>query len=180
MSSDPLEPLPLPTGALNVRGMPLLSGSQLIDQGLSPVDPAAVDLRDSLTPAEALGLTPARILLELGRIALADIGQAFDAEGRLLPLHEMPEDVRRAIAAIEVEEIFTGRGEDRVFVGVLRKVKFWNKDKALQTIATHLGMLVEVRRIEMDGDLADLIRDARQRAAQARLTAVPITPTQET
>src|SRR5688572_26407074 len=40
-------------------------------------------------------LTPARLLEELGRLALVDVGQAFNTDGTLKQIHEIPEDVRR-------------------------------------------------------------------------------------
>ena len=57
--------------------------------------------------------TITRVLEEFGRIAFLDIGEAFDEQGNLLPIRQMPEGVRRAISGIEYEDIFSGRGEDR-------------------------------------------------------------------
>jgi phage terminase small subunit len=118
--------------------------------------------------AAMAGVTPLKILSELMRIAMVDIGDAFTDDGQLKPLKEMPVDVRRAIAAIDVSEIYEGAGENRRFVGLLKKVKFWDKQRALETLAKHLGLLVERVRVEdKDDDLADLIRAARKRAAMA-------------
>lgn len=89
------------------------------------------------------------VLRELKRIALVDIGEAFDAEGRLKPIHEMPPDVRRAIAGIEVEELFEGRGEERQQVGCVRKVKFIDKKGALELLGKHLKLWVD--RVEHSG-----------------------------
>jgi hypothetical protein len=83
------------------------------------------------------------VLRELLRFALLDVGQAFGADGRLLPLQDMPEDVRRAIAGVEVEELFEGRGEDRKQVGWVRKVKFWDKPRGLELLGKHLGMFAD-------------------------------------
>ena len=53
----------------------------------------------------------------------------------------MSEDVQRAISAIEVEEIFEGRGEERRKVGEVRKVKFWDKTRALELLGRHVGLI---------------------------------------
>ena len=49
-----------------------------------------------------------RVLDELKTIALVDMKGAYDAKHRLLPLDEIPEDIRRCIASIDVEEIWEG------------------------------------------------------------------------
>lgn len=90
-----------------------------------------------------LELSADRVLQELMRVALVDLGGAYDAKGNLLPVHEMPEDVRRAIAGIKVFEEFDGFGEDRVKVGEVREVKFWPKVDALRDLGKHLKLFVE-------------------------------------
>jgi phage terminase small subunit len=102
------------------------------------------------------------VLIELKRIALADISQAYDAGGKLKPVHEMPEDIRRAISAVESEELFewTGSGEDRTreHVGTVRKAKFWNKNEALRDLGKHLKLFTEV--VEHRLSLEDLVLEA--------------------
>jgi phage terminase small subunit len=56
-------------------------------------------------------ITGDSVLRELLLIATADIGQAFDEAGCLLPLGEMPENTRRAISGIESDENFRRRWE---------------------------------------------------------------------
>src|SRR6267142_6304759 len=80
------------------------------------------------------------VLGELLRIARADLTQAFTPEGQLKPIHEIPEDVRRAIAGVEVEQLFEGRGQKREKVGDLVKVKFWNKVSGLDLLGRHLNL----------------------------------------
>jgi hypothetical protein len=45
------------------------------------------------------------VLAELVDIAFADLAEAFDEEGKLLPIQQMPARVRRAISGIDVEEL---------------------------------------------------------------------------
>lgn len=80
------------------------------------------------------------ILAECRRIALCDVGQAFDSDGNLLKIHDIPEDVRRAISGLDVEEIWQGKGENKKQVGLLKKVRFWSKDKQLENLFKHLGL----------------------------------------
>lgn len=89
------------------------------------------------------------VLGELLRIARADIGQAFNPDGSLKPLADMPEEIRRAIAGVDVFEEFAGRGEDREQVGFTKKVRFWDKVKALEMLGRHLRMFSD--RVELTG-----------------------------
>jgi phage terminase small subunit len=87
------------------------------------------------------------VLAELLKIARADIGQAFNADGSLRPVAEMPEDVRRAIASVEIRE--EGRGGDQEQAGQTKKVRFWDKPRALEMLGRHLRMFSD--RMEITG-----------------------------
>lgn len=91
---------------------------------------------------EKVAITVERVLREYEHIAFLDIGLAFDAKGNLLPIHEMPESIRRAMAGIEVADLNIDR-DGRGAVGKLHKIKLLDKGKALQDIGKHLGMFVE-------------------------------------
>jgi phage terminase small subunit len=96
-----------------------------------------------LSAAERANVSTVRILEELKRIATVDVGQAFDEDGNLKPIKDIPPDVRRAIAGIEVDELFEGRGDSRTQIGVTKKLKFWDKNKALELIGRHLAMFLD-------------------------------------
>jgi phage terminase small subunit len=108
------------------------------------------------------------ILRELLTFARTDIGAAFDSEGRLKPVHEMPEDVRRAISGIEVEELWGFEmGQDgKVPIGQVKKVKFWDKVKGLELLGKHLKMWVDKVELSADGSFADALKKARERAGK--------------
>lgn len=90
------------------------------------------------------------VLRELLAIARSDIGELFDADGKLRPLAEIPEQARRAIAAIETEtrkdvlDETAGEAEEVT----TKKVKLWDKPKALELLGKHLKLWVD--RIEVD------------------------------
>jgi phage terminase small subunit len=93
-----------------------------------------------------------RVLKELMRLAFFDIGKAFNDDGTIKLLHEMDEGTRRAIVGLEVLAI----DADGAQIGTLRKVKFADKKGALDTLAKHLGLLVE--RVKVSGDAENPIR----------------------
>ncbi|WP_167371048.1 terminase small subunit [Myxococcus virescens] len=89
---------------------------------------------------ERLKASADEVVVEASRIGLADPRRAFDASGMLLPIQDIPEDIARCISSIEVEALFSGKGEDKVQIGTLTKVKFWPKDRALDLLARHHGL----------------------------------------
>lgn len=95
------------------------------------------------------------ILRELLRLATTDIGKAFDEHGRMLPLKDMPEDVRRAISGLEVTSL--GDGE----VGTVTKVKFWDKVRGLELLGKHLKLFTEKVEHSATESFAALVLAAR-------------------
>lgn len=81
-----------------------------------------------------------QIVKEAARVALADVGLAFKKDGTFKNIHNIPKDLRRAISGIEVIETFTGTGENRIWTGYIKKIKFWSKDKNIETLMKHLGL----------------------------------------
>lgn len=110
--------------------------------------------------AEKLEITAERVLTEIARIAYVDISKAYDENGRLLPLHLMPEDVRRAIAGVEVVE----ERVDGEVVGEIRKVKFWDKKGSLDLLGRHLKLFTDVLEVKDVTPMADRMKQARERA----------------
>ncbi len=112
---------------------------------------------------QRLELKADNVLQELARIGFLDPAHVFDLQGVMLPIHEMPEEIRRAISSIEVETLYGGRGEAREAVGQLTKIKFWSKVDALQALGKHFNLWVE--RLEISGrvDVATALREARER-----------------
>lgn len=95
---------------------------------------AAIDA--GLTKAlNKLELTAERTLLELSRLAFADVGGFVDAEGRPIPLQHLNEDLRRCIVGIEWKD-----GEP--------KYKLADKNTALGNALKVLGLLREKLEVE--------------------------------
>lgn len=85
------------------------------------------------------------VLSDLLESARLDISAAYDQNGNLKPIHEIPEEIRREIVSIETEEEFAkvkdlaGNTNNEV-VGWTKKVKFSDKMRAREILAKHLGI----------------------------------------
>lgn len=86
--------------------------------------------------AEATRVEAARVLQELARIAFADIGQLFDATGKLKPLNQINPDDRAAIRFLQIttRELGDGTLERKV------ALQIWDKLPALEKLARHVGL----------------------------------------
>jgi len=86
--------------------------------------------------AERVAITKDRILQEEGTIAFHDIGQLFDPDtGELCNIHELPEDVRRAIASVEVIETTVSGVKTKKL-----KIKLNDKGGSLNRLEKCFGM----------------------------------------
>lgn len=93
-----------------------------------------------------LVLSAERVLQELMRVGFLDIQGAYGPDGQLLELSEMPEDVRRAIAGIDSEELTADDGPS----GRVLKVKFNDKLRALELMGKHLKLFTELVEARVD------------------------------
>lgn len=97
--------------------------------------------------AEKVEIKAEDVLREIKTAAFLDPLELFADDGTLLPLSQMPESARRAIAGIEVEETFEGQGKDRVWSGYLKKIKLVSKEGTLTLAGRHLGMFVDKKEL---------------------------------
>lgn len=109
-------------------------------------------IQDSLAKRAArTEVTADRVVTELARIAFGDVGVWFDDQGRLKPIHELPIEARAALASVDVQREKTTRtvdGTEEVTIeDCVVKVKAWDKVRALELLAKHLGIITERREI---------------------------------
>ena len=121
-------------------------------------------------------ISAGEILLELYRLATSNLADAFDAEGRLLPIQEMPRELQGCIAGVEVIRKNVDASDG--VVDVVHKVKLWDKNKALETLAKYLGLLIEQSKPVHKGEvtLSWKARPAPPPAPAIRAQAVRVLP----
>lgn len=102
-------------------------------------------------------ITQERILQEMACLAFYDPSVFYDDNGNVKPLHEIPEKARRAIAGLDVEELFewdtddSGRRVARVRSGYLKKIKVTSKEKALEMLGRYQKMFVDKTEVDFTG-----------------------------
>ena len=116
--------------------------------------------------AERVEVKADDVLRELLRVATVDPLHAFTDEMRLRPLADIPEDIRRAIAGVEVDETFDYENGEKVWTGYTKKLKFWPKVQALELLGKHLKLFTEKIEHSADSSFAEMLKEARARAAQ--------------
>lgn len=77
-----------------------------------------------------------RVLFEIARLGFSDLRRLFHDDGRLKHPNEWDDDIAAAISSVEVVTRSLGNGE----VEYVRKIKLWDKGKALEQICKHLGL----------------------------------------
>ena len=99
---------------------------------------AAMNIR-----ADRTQITQDNVLNELSKIGFSDIRKAFDNDGRLLPVHMLPDSIAPAISSVKVTSSRVP-GSDPVEIEHTTEIKFWDKPKALDLAGKHLMLWKEV------------------------------------
>lgn len=110
-------------------------------------DPMVVERMDQLREEQrsAFHYDLARLDQETISIALSDVREIVDENGNLKNIEDIPEHTRRAISGVDITEEFAGKGDDREKVGYTKKVKVFDKLKALELLYKREGALTEKR-----------------------------------
>ena len=111
---------------------------------------------------EKVTFDAADVLREMGRLAFLDIGQAYNEDGSLKKVHEIPEATRRALLALESEESgadvsLEKNGEVKFSRVTTRKVKFHNKRDALRDLMQYFHLLEDKAPDKDDGQITALL-----------------------
>lgn len=92
-----------------------------------------------------------RIIAELAKLATSDVRDIYKEDGSLKPISEWPASIARCVSAVEQEEIYEYNNGRRENVGDVRKVKLWDKTRALEILARYHKLLTD--KVEHSGSL---------------------------
>lgn len=106
--------------------------------------------------AQRTQITQDRVLQEYARLGFFDPRKLFNSDGSPKGITELDDDTAAVLAGLEVVEMWEGRGDDRHFVGYLKKYKLADKKGALDSLARHLGMFIDKSQVKITRDFEDM------------------------
>jgi phage terminase small subunit len=131
------------------------------------------EVRAAIADAEAkhlrqAGVTAVKVLTQLANLATSDVRRLFNDDGRLKQPADWDDATAAAVSSIEVFEEFAGKGEERTFIGYVKKIRLWDKNRSLENLAKHFKLLTEkIEFPDKDGKPQDIaLLDNLQLAAK--------------
>lgn len=80
------------------------------------------------------------VLSELKKLATSNLLDFFDNNGFLKPLSEITRDQMACVSAVDMELFTPKEPGERLHISQAKKLKFWNKLKALELYGSHLSL----------------------------------------
>ena len=80
------------------------------------------------------------VLSELKKLATSNLLDFFDTNGFLKPLSEITRDQMACVSAVDMELFTPKEPGERLHISQAKKLKFWNKLKALELYGSHLSL----------------------------------------
>lgn len=102
---------------------------------------------------------------EIRAIAHSDVRALLNEDGRVKPVSEWPDEVARAVAAIEITETWKPgeTKEDEPYLVVVTKLKLWDKTTGLTLKGRTQKLFVDTLEVKLDQSTADRLAAARER-----------------
>jgi phage terminase small subunit len=72
--------------------------------------------------------------------ASVDPADLVDSNGASLSMHELPPEVRLCIEGLEIDDIEVGQGQEKVHIGITKKIKFMSKSKMIELLGRQAGI----------------------------------------
>lgn len=105
-----------------------------------------------------LDITAERVLEEVARLAFIDTSAVYDKDDNLIPIHELPENISRAIASFETTHDKNGTP--------IKKYKFYKKEKALELLMRNLELLTDKHKLSGEFVFSEKLQKAANRSKQ--------------
>lgn len=102
-------------------------------------------------------MTQDEIILGLEMTALFDPDLLYKPDGTMIPIGELPAEVRLCIERVEFEEITIGEGENKKNIGRTGKVHVMSKKSAYELLTKIHGMQREKKEVTHRLSLEDLL-----------------------
>lgn len=136
----------------NEQGARLLANVSVAQHVQAGMDKRAADVDISAT----------RVLKEIAKMAFFDPRKLLNDDGSPKKIGDLDDDTAAAVAGIEV---VTKGNADLGFADIL-KIKLADKSKNLELLGRHLKLFTDKVEIDVGGELAKRMKDARERSSR--------------
>lgn len=139
------------------------AGSWLGEPEIQEAIAEAIDERSQRTQIDADW-----VLTQLAQMFTADLGDIYNQDGTLRPIHEWPETWRKMTRSVKVHELWEGSGAERMQIGQVKEASFIDRLKALEMIGKHTNVRAFLERMEVatDQELTERLLKGRRRARE--------------
>ena len=112
---------------------------------------------------EEADITAKEVLQAMARLARVDVQSFYDDAGNPKPIQAWTPAQSAQVSRVETVTRETGDGTTETVV----KLGFWSKEKALDMLGKHFGVLTEQINLTVDVDMSRRLRAGRERNAVA-------------
>ncbi|UUM26092.1 terminase small subunit [Acinetobacter colistiniresistens] len=106
------------------------------------------------------------VLHRLVEIDQMDVLDIMNNDLSLKPISEWPKIWRQYVSSIDSFEEFDGRGEDKTFIGFLRKIKWPDKVRNLELLGKHITIGAFKDKVELGNDPDNPLTDIKSAAVK--------------
>jgi phage terminase small subunit len=85
-------------------------------------------------------MTAADIHQRMVMAVSVDPADLVDSKGNSLPMQDLPPEVRLCIEGLEIDDIEVGQGQEKVHIGITKKIKFMSKSKMIELLGRQAGI----------------------------------------
>ena len=129
------------------------------------------DLTETLR--ERAIVTREQIAAELVKIGFSDIRQLFDENSRLIEIKDIPDNIAASLSSVEVDQLWGSSMDGKVQIGDTKKVKLWDKLKALSALTDLYGYNAPTKVAQTDKDGNDIIPPLTDSQVDKIIKAIP-------
>jgi phage terminase small subunit len=104
--------------------------------------------------SERTRVTADRVITGIAELAFYDIADLFDEKGGMRSIHDLSPMLRRAVAGVEVRELYTDEGKN---IGRLSKVKLADRKGNLELLGRHLALFTDKHQHEAGPTLEKIL-----------------------
>jgi len=105
---------------------------------------------------QKIGVHSERVLTEVARVALSDLRNLYKEDGSLKLPGEWSDEASAAVSGVEVLEEFAGTGKERELIGYTKKVRTYDKVRALELLSKHLGIIGNGKHRDRDDEEGEI------------------------